>query len=263
MPEITLDRVREAVDYDPTTGWFTWRIKTGKSVVIGKRAGSVDPNGFRYIRIDKKDFLAQRLAWFYVNGEWPKQKLKHQDEDRDNNRLVNIIEVAGSGKFPSQFDFSTKEGRYAYRRAHRAENTDMYRDKDLRKNFGIDLTEYRRMLLAQGGVCAICKQPEMAQRNGRAKWLAVDHDHVTGAVRGLLCSNCNPMIGYGKDDPARLRAGAEYLEDWSRRSGGLTVIATPAEDGVALTSMSHPGHTGDASCFCGGDFCGPDEGDDQ
>lgn len=184
----------------------------------------MDPNGFRYIRIDKKDFLAQRLAWFYVNGEWPEKKLKHSDEDRDNNRFANIVEVAGSGKFPSQFDFSTKEGRYAYRRAHRSENMNIYRDKDLRKNFGISLDDYQRMLEAQGGVCVICKQPETSKRDGQTKWLAVDHDHTLGrgphSVRGLLCSNCNPMIGYGKDDPARLRAGAEYLEDWSRRATG-------------------------------------------
>ncbi len=68
------------------------------------------------------------------------------------------------------------------------------------------------MFVAQGGVCAICEQPETAQRSGRAKWLAVDHDHGTGAVRGLLCSNCNPMLGYAKDDPALLRAAASYLE---------------------------------------------------
>lgn len=212
MSDITLERLREAVNYDPSTGWFTWRIKTGKSVVVGRRVGSVDPNGFRYLRIDKKDFLAQRLAWFYVKGEWPAKKLRHKDGDRDNNRFENIAEVSGSGKFPGRFDFSTKEGRYAYRRAHLAENPDLYRDKYLRRDFGITLEEYQRRFEEQGGVCAICRQPEVSKRNGKTKQMAVDHDHVTGAVRALLCNGCNPMIGYAKDRPEVLRAAAEYLE---------------------------------------------------
>ena len=59
---------------------------------------------------------------------------------------------------------------------------------------------------AQGGLCAICgrKQPE--------KWLAVDHDHETGVIRGLLCSRCNSGLGQFKDNPDRLRLAADYLE---------------------------------------------------
>lgn len=64
------------------------------------------------------------------------------------------------------------------------------------------------MLEAQGGVCAICKGPETKPN---AKYLAVDHDHATGAVRGLLCNNCNRAIGLLGDDAERLIAGADYL----------------------------------------------------
>lgn len=62
------------------------------------------------------------------------------------------------------------------------------------------------MVTAQGGVCAICEQPEPKKR------LAVDHDHTTGAVRALLCSKCNVALGLMSDDPARLRVAAHYLE---------------------------------------------------
>lgn len=215
MPEIVHDRLTEALNYDEVTGWFTWRTKIAKSIRIGRRAGSVDSNGFRFVRIDGKDFLAQRLAWFYVKGEWPVKKLRHRDGDRDNNALDNLAEVSGSGKFPSQFDFQTAAGRQAYGRAHRAENPDLYRSKYLKRDFGIDLAEYQRMFVAQDGVCAICRQPEVAERNGRAKWLAVDHSHITGVVRGLCCSNCNPMLGFAKDSAAILRAAADYLDAYA------------------------------------------------
>lgn len=80
--------------------------------------------------------------------------------------------------------------------------------------FGITPDQYREMLDAQGGVCAICEQPERVRdaRNGRLKALAVDHDHETGAVRGLLCQNCNKGIGNLGDSPERLIAAAAYLE---------------------------------------------------
>src|SRR5216684_3400747 len=117
MADVSHARVLEVVHYDTETGIFTWRQRVAKNIPAGRRAGSVDPNGFRYVRIDKKDFLAQRLAWFYVHGEWPAQKLRHGDGNRDNNSLKNLVEVSGSGKFKNQFDMNTKEGRSAYNKA--------------------------------------------------------------------------------------------------------------------------------------------------
>ena len=67
--------------------------------------------------------------------------------------------------------------------------------------------EYAELLERQGGVCAICRQPESVP--GRS--LAVDHDHATGAVRGLLCGRCNRALGYFRDDPALLAAAITYL----------------------------------------------------
>lgn len=78
--------------------------------------------------------------------------------------------------------------------------------------FGITPAQYLDMLEAQGGVCAICEHPEKGvARNGRTKALAVDHDHATGDVRGLLCANCNKGIGNLGDSPERLMSGAAYL----------------------------------------------------
>ncbi len=98
-----------------------------------------------------------------------------------------------------------------YAREWRAKNYAHRQDLERRYKFGLPLGVYAAMLRAQGGVCAVCRQPERAKRNRKAKALAVDHDHDTGAVRGLLCSRCNIAIGLLDDSQARLIDAARYL----------------------------------------------------
>ena len=80
--------------------------------------------------------------------------------------------------------------------------------------FGITLAQYNQMLSDQRGVCAICGEEETVHSNarqGRKKSLAVDHDHQTGRVRGLLCSRCNTGIGWFRETPELLTRAAAYL----------------------------------------------------
>lgn len=79
-------------------------------------------------------------------------------------------------------------------------------DRNLRLRFGITLDEYLVMEAAQDGKCAVC---HLACKSSRS--LAVDHDHVTGQVRGLLCMNCNRAIGWLQDNPDLLMDAAAYL----------------------------------------------------
>ena len=65
---------------------------------------------------------------------------------------------------------------------------------------------YNEMLVQQDGVCKICKQKEKHD-----KLLAVDHDHSTGEVRGLLCNKCNKGIGFFSDSEILLRNAIKYL----------------------------------------------------
>lgn len=74
------------------------------------------------------------------------------------------------------------------------------------------VTDYEERLAAQGGVCAICKGESGAKRN-----LAVDHDHDTGLVRGLLCGKCNTALGQLDEDFGRFREAAFYLIDWKKK----------------------------------------------
>jgi hypothetical protein len=65
----------------------------------------------------------------------------------------------------------------------------------------------------QEGLCAICGKPETAQgKHSVVKSLAVDHDHETGEIRGLLCSRCNNGIGHFGDNVELMKKAIEYLE---------------------------------------------------
>lgn len=90
------------------------------------------------------------------------------------------------------------------------------RQKHRRKRlarFGLTEAEVARVLDEQDHLCAICRKPEVIQCAGeKTRELSFDHDHRTGQFRGFLCGSCNQGLGYFLDDPAVLRAAAEYLE---------------------------------------------------
>lgn len=80
-------------------------------------------------------------------------------------------------------------------------------DAHLRATYGITIAEYDRMSEMLQHRCAICG-------GGTSKnFLATDHDHRTGEVRGLLCANCNKTLGKFRDDAERFRRAADYLDD--------------------------------------------------
>lgn len=89
---ITPEEVQLMLDYDPTSGHFTWKIKRrGKN--IGVPAGYLEKTGYRRIRIYGKPYNAHRLAWLYTHGKWPQGVIDHIDGNRDNNRINNLREA--------------------------------------------------------------------------------------------------------------------------------------------------------------------------
>lgn len=101
--------------------------------------------------------------------------------------------------------------------AWRKRNPEKVRENDRIQNlkgFGLTVSDYDQMLVAQGGVCAICKKQCSSGRR-----LHVDHDHKTGVVRGLLCGRCNPALGAFDDSPALLAAAITYLTDRDNKEG--------------------------------------------
>lgn len=106
----------------------------------------------------------------------------------------------------------TKEEKRLYDQARNLANPERQRAKNLKYYHNLTLSDYENMLQTQSGVCAICKQPEVVIERSKLRRLSVDHDHITGKIRGLLCYSCNLILGKSKDSPQQLRAAADYLE---------------------------------------------------
>jgi recombination endonuclease VII len=95
---------------------------------------------------------------------------------------------------------------YACERAALRDRQDKAHDAYVVKTYGLQPGDYQRLYDAQGGRCYICQRA-----TGRTRRLAVDHDHATGLVRGLLCKPCNRMLGHARDDYYFFARAQEYL----------------------------------------------------
>jgi len=83
------------------------------------------------------------------------------------------------------------------------------RASELKRKFGLTIEDWNKMFEAQEGKCDICKvhQSELPRR------LCVDHNHITGKVRKLLCNDCNTGMGLLKDNPELLEQAIKYLKE--------------------------------------------------
>ena len=123
----------------------------------------------------------------------------------------------GERKLPDEFprNRSQRDGRGAYckpchnriGRENKQKNHGSTRSYHLKARYGITGADAERMFEEQGGLCAICCERPADH---------VDHDHLSGRVRRLLCFNCNGGLGQFHDDPELLRAAIDYLEGCER-----------------------------------------------
>ncbi|SRR6266446_2593177 len=100
---------------------------------------------------------------------------------------------------------SSAERMRRWREANPERNKKIQRKGHLKWKFGITLEEYNAMFASQGGRCAICGRTEETE-------LSIDHSHVTGNNRGLLCRQCNAALGAFGDSIETLLAAIEYLK---------------------------------------------------
>ena len=136
---------------------------------------------------------------------------------------MRVCKVCGEAKPLTEYYKVKKDGRFYHgkcKTCYVARQQERYtpergRDANLRQKYGITTEQYNFMLQTQGGVCAICGTDEAGgRRSGRGGALEhffIDHDHNTGKVRGLLCNNCNRVLGFVDDNTEILTRMVEYL----------------------------------------------------
>ena len=94
---LTAKRLRKLLKYDPATGVFRWRANRHGRVEIGDVAGCiVQPKGHRVIGIDDGRYRANRLAWLYMTGKWPKLEINYVNYNPSDTRWTNLREVTPS-----------------------------------------------------------------------------------------------------------------------------------------------------------------------
>jgi Recombination endonuclease VII len=132
-----------------------------------------------------------------------KEKRQSTERGRSYRRAhKEEINARARARYQAHKDEINQRSRAHYH-AHKHDSASPVRKAHL-KRYGISPAEYDALLAKQNGACAICRR----HVKGR---LCVDHCHVTGMVRGLLCKECNGALGYLKDDQASLVAALAYL----------------------------------------------------
>ena len=143
---------------------------------------------------------------------YEKWKANQTPEQREEWQRTNAARArAYYAKNPKAYGATAK----AWRSRNRATVARLNLHNKIR-GYGITPDVHDALLFCQDGVCAICKRPETLTRLGKVMSLSIDHHHGTDRVRGLLCGHCNRSIGGMGEDPARLRAAAEYLERYAQ-----------------------------------------------
>ena len=147
----------------------------------------------------KKPKYTETEKWCNKCSSWkPNEEFNHNKSD-----------VSGFSTYCRKCiaDYNTE-----YNPVYREKNKDLvaFWKKNSRRfcEYGLTFDQYEKMLKDQNGICAMlgCHRPAAC----------VDHDHMTGVVRKLLCKSCNAALGIFGDDPEKLRKAAEYIENFRR-----------------------------------------------
>lgn len=109
---LTPEMVRGALDYNPETGAFRWKISPANNMAPGCVAGTIRRDGYVRIRVFHQMYQGHRLAWFFIHGVWPSNLIDHIDGNPSNNSLSNLREATA---FQNQHNRRAKGYSYSSR----------------------------------------------------------------------------------------------------------------------------------------------------
>lgn len=168
-----------------------------------------------------EEFLAQRRNYWNKNRtRFSKiRKAKHSSLTPEKKaeialkykawRIKNIDVIKEKSKLQR---IKHKDRITAYHIIYRKTRHKEIRDKDYRWRYGIGLTDIQKIREQQGNQCAICNYTFPFAPVKHTEKPYVDHNHITGKVRGLLCNSCNSILGWSKENINTLRNAIKYLE---------------------------------------------------
>ena len=110
--------------------------------------------------------------------------------------------------FRKKWNEENRDKMVAYRKEYFVRNANRIRQAYLLRRFGITEEQYEELLNKQDGRCAVC----LRHQSDFSRRMAVDHNHKTGEIRGLLCNFCNHRVVGKHNDSELLRRAADYLE---------------------------------------------------
>ncbi len=174
----------------------------------------------------EKHPLYQSWYWFKRNDrlsqEWHDfwQFVKDVGEKPGNDYRFFIINK-NKPVYKDNYEWekvTPNQDRLIYAKNWREENKAKCKNRELKRRFKITIDDYYDLLEKQKGVCIICGEKETAlnHKTRKPRNLAVDHDHTTGKIRGLLCTNCNKGLGHFKDSIALLEKAIKYLKQYEQ-----------------------------------------------
>jgi hypothetical protein len=136
-----------------------------------------------------------------AQARWNEMQAQEAKKFRESSEEYKIVSCSANEK----------------RREKRQWNKDDTANRATLGQYGLTDYDYERMLAEQGGCCAICGKPNSGSRlNGKYRPLYVDHDHKTGMVRGLLCSQCNFLMAGFDKSPNIMQKMDQYWQKWDK-----------------------------------------------
>ncbi|MDA8223472.1 MAG: endonuclease VII domain-containing protein [Desulfitobacterium hafniense] len=158
------------------------------------------------------------LAWYHANKDKidkPKKKaymaeyrIAHPDKWKRTPEQREKINARRREKYAEDEEYresqKLKSNEYNLRRSPEEKKS-----SHLKGTFGITIEDYDELYRNQDGKCAICGSID--SKTKLSKYFCIDHDHDTGKVRGLLCSNCNFALGHFQDNIVNLENAIKYL----------------------------------------------------